>query len=348
MYKISMIVPIYNGEKYLGRAVDSIINQSIGFENIELILINDCSKDNSKEIILEYAKKYDNIVPINLEKNSGCAGIPRNIGLSKATSNFIMFLDVDDYYTPEACEKLYDTILSEKSDIVVANYYLNSNENIMENNLCPKKYKNLISINPTEKQSNFEKITNMTFMAPWSKIFTKEIIKDNNITFSKDTQFDDAQFYFENLLKAKKVTILPDSHLYYYNEYGDSIMHKHDVKLFNSFFRGFKEINKLLCNDDNVSNIGFLNEHLQSLLLIFTNTKLPKQERIKLLEEIHDFEKEYDNIKIKNKEINVLNNAILDKKYNLAIFISDVYSFGYNNSFLKNIYRKVNNFRRTK
>ena len=125
-------------------------------------------------------------------------------------------------------------------------------------------------------------------------------------------------------------------------------MHKHDVKLFNSFFRGFKEINKLLCNDDNVSNIGFLNEHLQSLLLIFTNTKLPKQERIKLLEEIHDFEKEYDNIKIKNKEINVLNNAILDKKYNLAIFISNVYSFGYNNLFLKNIYRKVNNFRRTK
>ena len=347
MHKLSMIVPIYNGEKYLKRAVDSIINQSIGFENIELILINDCSKDNTKEIILEYSDKYDNIIPINLEKNSGCAGIPRNIGLSKATSDFIMFLDVDDYYTQDACEKLYDTILAEKSDIVVANYYLNSNGNIMENNLCPKKYKKLISFNPTQNQSNFDKITNMTFMAPWSKIFTKEIIKDNNITFSKDTQFDDALFYFENLLKSKKVTILPNAPLYYYNEYGDSIMHKHDIKLFNSFFRGFKEINKLLCDNKNISNIGFLNEHLQSLLLIFTNTKVSKQERVKLLDEIYEFEKDYNGIKINNTEINILNNAILKKKYNLAILISNIYSFFYNNSFLKNTYRKVNNFRRT-
>ena len=75
--KISVIVPTYNAESYLMNAVNSVINQSFGFENIELILIDDCSSDNSREIIEEYSKKYDNIKPIFLEKN--CCVLHKNI-----------------------------------------------------------------------------------------------------------------------------------------------------------------------------------------------------------------------------------------------------------------------------
>lgn len=345
-YKISIIVPIFNGEEYLERAIKSIINQTFGFENIELILIDDCSRDNSKDIILKYAEKYDNIVPILLEKNSGCAGRPRNLGLAKSTAPYLMFLDVDDYYLPEACETLYNTIIGENTDIVLANYYLNSNGDIMKNNMCPEKYAQVKSIDPLANQEHFELITNMTCMAPWSKIFNGEFIRSNNVLFSVNTQFDDAQFYFEALMHAKSLTVLPKSCLYCYNEYGDSIMHKHDRKLFDSFFHGFREINKMLDENPRISNKGFLNEHLQSLLLIFSNTKVPKSERMEMLEEIYDFEKQYDNIEINSKEIAILNNAIMNRKFSRAIRIANAYSFLYNNHFIKNIYRKYNNSKR--
>ena len=345
-YEISIIVPIFNGEEYLERAIKSIINQTFGFKKIELILIDDCSIDNSREIIVKYADQYDNIVPILLEQNSGCAGKPRNLGLEKSTAPYLMFLDVDDYYLPDACQKLYNTIKSENTDIVLANYYLNSNGNIMKNNMCPTKYKDLISIDPLSNQKYFDLITNMTCMAPWSKILKGEFIRKNNIQFSVNTQFDDAQFYFEALMHAKNVTVIPHECLYCYNEYGDSIMHKHDKKLFDSFFNGFREINKMLDENPRISNKGFLNEHLQSLLLIFSNTKVPKDERIGMLEEIYDFEKQYDNIEINNKEISILNNAILNRNFSRAIRIADIYSFLYNNSFIKGIYRKYNNFKR--
>lgn len=345
-YKISIIVPIYNGEKYLRRAIESIINQTLGFDNIELILIDDCSKDNSKNIILEYSDKYDNILPILLEKNSGCAGKPRNIGLSKATGKYIMFLDVDDCYLPNACEVLYNTISENNVDLVLANYYLNSNGNIMKNNICPKEYDSVIKCSPTSNQKIFSLITNMTCMAPWSKIFNGDFVRENELKFSINTQFDDAQFYFEAILKAKEMCVLANECLYCYNEYGDSIMHKHTKDLFDSFFHGFKEINQMLVEDSRVSNENFLNEHLQSLLLIFSNTKIPNEERKKLLQEIYDFEKDYNNIKINNSEIALLNQAILDKKFDKAIRLANLYSFLYNNKFIKRLYRKYNNYKR--
>jgi len=78
-YKVSVIIPVYNAEKYLKTAIDSVINQTIGFENIELIIVNDNSNDNSEQIIKEYSNKYDNIIDIHLDKNSGLPGKPRNI-----------------------------------------------------------------------------------------------------------------------------------------------------------------------------------------------------------------------------------------------------------------------------
>lgn len=88
-YKISVIVPVYNAENELSSAIDSIINQSIGFDNIELILVDDASLDNSKNIMVQYAKEYSNIKPIFLEKNSGYPGKPRNIGIKSVNVDYI-------------------------------------------------------------------------------------------------------------------------------------------------------------------------------------------------------------------------------------------------------------------
>lgn len=118
-YKISIIIPTFNIEKDIERAIGSLINQTIGFENLEVIIVDDCSTDNTKEIILSYEKEYENIKPIFLENNSGSAGKPRNIGIQYATSKYIMFLDNDDEYVNDACEILYDTIKENNANIVI-------------------------------------------------------------------------------------------------------------------------------------------------------------------------------------------------------------------------------------
>ncbi len=123
-YKISIIIPVYNVENYIKDSLESIIRQSIGFKNLEVIMVNDCSTDKSGEIIDDYANKYENFIAIHSTKNSGFAGTPRNMGMEKATSDFIMFLDADDIYKEDICEVFYNKITSEDVDVVSGNYIL--------------------------------------------------------------------------------------------------------------------------------------------------------------------------------------------------------------------------------
>lgn len=110
-YKVSIIVPIYNAEKYLKECIESIINQTIGFENIQVILVNDGSIDNSKSIIDEFSKKYQNIDAIYLQKSHSLGGFARNEGIKNAQGQFLMFLDSDDCLRKEACKLMYDMIV---------------------------------------------------------------------------------------------------------------------------------------------------------------------------------------------------------------------------------------------
>ena len=106
--KISIILPIFNVGPHLRGGIDSLINQTIGNENLEIIMVNDCSTDGSDKIIDEYAEKYDCCRAIHHETNSGGAHTPRNTGIEASTGDYIMFLDPDDRYTPDACETLYN------------------------------------------------------------------------------------------------------------------------------------------------------------------------------------------------------------------------------------------------
>lgn len=106
--KISIILPIFNVGDHLRGGIDSLINQTIGQDHLEIIMVNDCSTDGSDKIIDEYAEKYDCCVAIHHEENSGAAYTPRNTGLSHCTGDYIMFLDPDDRFTPDACEVLYN------------------------------------------------------------------------------------------------------------------------------------------------------------------------------------------------------------------------------------------------
>lgn len=121
-YKISIIIPVYNGEKSIENTLNSLIKQTIGIENLQIIIVNDKSTDNTQEIIETYIKDYPNIELINLDKNIGAAYGPKNIALDYVKSSYIMFLDADDSYELNSCEVLYNTIEKENVDIVYGRY----------------------------------------------------------------------------------------------------------------------------------------------------------------------------------------------------------------------------------
>ncbi|MEH6908890.1 glycosyltransferase family 2 protein [Neobacillus drentensis] len=117
--KITVITPVYNADRYLRKTIDSVINQSVGFENVEYLLINDCSTDLSREILLEYYSRFDNIIAVFLECNSGIPAQPRNIGVQLSSLNYITFLDPDDWLEPNGFEVLYNTLEETGDDYVV-------------------------------------------------------------------------------------------------------------------------------------------------------------------------------------------------------------------------------------
>ena len=130
MYKISIIIPIYNTEKYLRRCLDSVCNQTFG--DIEIICINDCSTDGSLNILNEYAQKDNRIKIINFIENKGVA-IARNTGIDEAQGEYISFVDADDYVDLDFFEKLYNKAIKTNSKLVVSNVQLET-ENLQKQN----------------------------------------------------------------------------------------------------------------------------------------------------------------------------------------------------------------------
>ena len=114
--KISTVIPVYNTEEYLEKCINSIIKQTIGFKNIELIIVNDGSPDNSKDIIEKYQKKYENIKYIY--KENGGQASARNLGLKEATGEYISFVDSDDWIDKDMYLELYNKAISKDYDIV--------------------------------------------------------------------------------------------------------------------------------------------------------------------------------------------------------------------------------------
>ena len=339
-YKISVIIPVYNAENDLINAIDSILNQTFGFENIELILVDDASTDNSKTIIKNYQMDYENILLIELNENSGLPGKPRSLGINYASADYIIFLDSDDIYIKEAFKILYDAIKESDSDFVISSHYLNLDGGMTQTNLIQTD-KQIISFNPLENQETFDRLSYNNLVAPWGKIFKKEFLIKNNIKFPEDSLCEDTYFYFKSLINSSKITLLPKNYLYVYNVFENkkTVIHGHNIEKFDYFFKGLKNTKDLLEKIDLSMNV-FLDENISSLLLIFSN--LHYDDKKEAILKIYEFEKDLE-VNISRKEIAILNNCILKRQFKRAILISDLYSSFYRNKFIKNFYRKFNN-----
>ena len=214
---VSVIIPMYNAEKYISTAINSVVNQS--YKNVEIIVVNDGSKDNSYNIVKE---NFGDKAKLITQENGGVSSA-RNTGLDAAEGEYIMFLDSDDSLCDDAIEKCVESIIDK--DQVIFNY--NSvNENIV---FQQSKFKaQNIEINSEKDQINFVVDNFSRFKSGWTiwnRMFKKDIIDKYNIRFSKKYNMgEDQLFCLEYLLHSNYVKVIEDK-LYNYFLIPTSITH---------------------------------------------------------------------------------------------------------------------------
>ena len=206
---VSVIIPVYNVEKYLSKCLDSVINQTL--KNIEIICINDGSKDKSLEILEKYKNQDTRIKIINHENNGVAAA--RNTGYKVAQGEYICFIDSDDWIDATLLEKTYNTIIQDESDIVlfdVINVYNDSYIPVCRAKNFIKKYKKHLFY--------FNEIKDIIYHTPtaWSKLYKKSFLDKNLLSFPKELRLgEDSPYWLEILFANPKISVL-DECLYYY------------------------------------------------------------------------------------------------------------------------------------
>ena len=223
MKKISIIIPVYNVEKYLERCLDSVLNQS--YKNLEIILINDGSTDNSLDICLKYAKKDNRIKLIN-QNNSGISEV-RNKGLEAAKGEYIAFVDSDDVIDKDMFKTLYNNLLKYDSDISSCNYKIFHNKI----NFDKEEYYNKIF---SKEESLKDIISNgvlTNFL--WNKLFKKELF--NNIKFPKNMIYEDMYVMPKIIEKTTKI-VYTNQILYGYFQRENSYVNSFDEDKNKNYF----------------------------------------------------------------------------------------------------------------
>ena len=218
--KISVIIPIYNVEKYLPKCINSVLNQT--YSNLEIILVNDGSTDSCKQICEEY-KKLDNRIKIINKKNGGLSDA-RNYGIEASTGNYIAFLDSDDWIDKELYMTLYKIIKRYDADISVCNFkksYLNG-DNKTHNSGKIKCYSNIEALNELYGKNSVQMIV------AWNKLYKRSTIKE--LRFPVGRIHEDEYLTPIIIYNANKLVYI-DNQLIYYRQTPNSIMNsKFNIK----------------------------------------------------------------------------------------------------------------------
>ncbi len=212
MRKVSVIVPMYNSERTICECLDSIVGQTI-FEDMEAIIVDDCSKDSSMSMVNEYEKKYpDNIMIIRLDENGG-PGNARNIALQYASGEYIGFVDSDDAIYPSMYEKMYDEALRTDADYVDCGFY------------DQKKDKAIVYVSDElAGELNSDKRSSLIVAGGfiWSKVFKRDFLDENNIRFRCEYVLEDMDFLIECTARAQRISNVKEI-LYIYRDSSQSM-----------------------------------------------------------------------------------------------------------------------------
>lgn len=212
MYKVSVIVPCYNNEKYIKKAIDSLVNQTL--KDIQIIIVDDGSTDNSWQIIKEESVKYpDKIFAYHL--NHGNVSTSRNFGLSKIEGEYFGFLDSDDYCELDMFETLYNKAKENDSDICYSDYYLT----YVDHEVLYKE----------NNYTNNKEMIVYLYSALWNKIYKTDVFKKLDIKFSESLN-EDVIYLFKNAPYINSFTKVDKAFVHYVQRPG-SLTHIYDEKV---------------------------------------------------------------------------------------------------------------------
>lgn len=223
MSEISVIMPVYNVEKYLKQCLDSICNQT--FRDIEIICVDDGSTDSSPDILKQYAEK-DSRIKVITQENRGLGGA-RNTGFKYATGNYVYFIDSDDYLDLNALEKLHDNAVSNQSDIVLFKFKTVDDDSRVHRKRLGFRIDDIFG------DVNYNKFTftymeakkhvmNSAFSA-CLKLYKKAFVDEINFSFPENLHFEDVPVHVRVMIEAESISFVPRS-FYSYRSNPDSIM----------------------------------------------------------------------------------------------------------------------------
>ena len=301
MPKVSVVLPIYNVEKYLPKCIESVIAQTL--KDIEIICVNDCSNDNSENIIREYMKKDDRIKIINNEKNIG-VGFSRNIGVDCSNGEYISFIDSDDFIENDYLENLYSTAIKYDADIVFTNNIYTVNE--VKGYIKPyyhnrlEKWKKDFKDKCFEGKSNFnvsttekENTPEYPLVAVWNKLYKKSFILNNNLKFQNYIVSEDSEFFYKYLVYNPNM-YYNNKVKYYYVQRKSSAVHSIEkdektvsdaLSVFRNIFNFYKEKKINLLKESSFYNFN-------SFLFVFNNYKADNKNEF--YKKCHELLKELD------------------------------------------------------
>ena len=292
MCKLSVIVPVYNTEKYLKRCVDSILNQKM--KDYEIIIVNDGSLDNSEEIIKKYEQQYSNIIKYYKKENGGLSDA-RNYGVAKATGNYICFIDSDDYIAEDLFEKLEKYIEQDVDLIKYKCIKVNEQNEIIEKVTGPV-------FDKKSGQEAFNELysSDVLMETAWLYLYKTKYYKENNYEFPIKKYHEDWAIVPYIVLNAESI-ISTDIYGYYYVQTSSSITRNNsDEKIFQRSKDMLEHYDNLMKKIENKQGLAYENYKIyMTNCLILKLNELPEKYHKEYIEEIKK-RKIIDNLKIRD------------------------------------------------
>lgn len=198
MTKVSIIVPVYNVEKYLKKCLDSLINQTL--KEIEIIIVNDGSTDNSELIIKIYTENYPDKIKVINKENGGLSDA-RNYGIPYATGEYIAFLDSDDYVELDTYEKMYNKAKEDDSDLVECDFIW--------------EYPDRKKVDTGKIYKNKKEMLTYARVVAWNKLIKRSLIEEHKMEFPKGLRYEDVEFFYKMVPYYNKVSFVKEPLIHY-------------------------------------------------------------------------------------------------------------------------------------
>lgn len=298
MPRISIIIPVYNVEKYITRCMDSIINQT--FKDLEIILVDDGSPDNCPQICDDYARQDKRIVVVH-QKNKGL-GLARNAGLNIATAKYVTFVDSDDSIALDAMERIWNRLENSCADMCVFSYVNKADSGEENKKIIPvgetvfegRSILSVLLLGMVGAEPSYHRDTYIG-MSVWKCAYLRKVLEDNKIRFISEREFisEDIMFQIQALKYMKRVVTMTDPlYFYYENASSDSLTKRYSEDKFKRYKKLYLKELELLNNLElgkdgyNRATRMFLGNIRVCVKQICSNGRLSNKDKKRLIREI--------------------------------------------------------------